>query len=130
MAQRLGNEASDIIAACACMSLYLLVPEAADYAPVSVMTILGTDDDLYEPGELPGALKNFDTWKEMNHCTGAYTVTWSSENSVAWTYQDCENGTEVCLVTIDGGGHVLYKGVQTDIDTSRLAWEFLKRFAK
>ena len=130
MAQRLANEASDIIAACACMSLHLLVPENPEYHAVSVMTMLGTDDDLYEPGELPGALENFDTWKQMNHCTGDYTVTWSSGNSVAWTYQDCEDGTEVCLVTIDGGGHVLYKGVQTDIDTARLAWEFLKRFAK
>jgi polyhydroxybutyrate depolymerase len=130
MAQRLANEASDIIAACACISLHLLVPEDPEYNPVSVMTILGTNDDLYEPGDTPGALENFNTWKTMNNCTGSYTVTWSSGDSVAWTYQDCENGTEVCLVTIDGGGHVLYKGIQTDIDTSRLAWDFMKRFTK
>ena len=130
MAQRLGNEASDIIAAVACMSLHLLVPEDAKYTPVSVMTILGTDDDLYEPGDTPGALENFKTWKSMNHCTGSYTETWRSGNSVAWTYQNCNNGTEVTLVTIDGGGHLLYQGEQTDIDTARLAWDFMKRFAK
>ncbi len=130
MAQRLANEASDIIAAAACMSLYLLTPEDPGYTPVSVMTILGTNDDLYEPGDTPGALENFNTWKTMNNCTGDYTVTWSSGDSHAWTYQNCENGTEVSLVTIDGGSHILYKGRGTDIDTARLAWDFMKRFTK
>jgi ribosomal protein L31 len=37
---------------------------------------------------------------------------------------------EVCLVTIDKAGHVLYPGAETDIDTARLAWEFMKRFKK
>lgn len=130
MTQRLANEASDMIAAAACMSLHLLVPEDAGYAPVSVMTILGTNDDLYEPGDTPGALENFNTWKTMNNCTGSYAVTWSSGKSVAWTYQTCDNDTEICLVTIDEGGHVLYKGDETDIDTARLAWDFMKRFNK
>jgi len=130
MTQRLANEASDIMAAAACMSLHLLVPEDAGYTPVSVMTILGTDDDLYDPGETPGALENFNTWKAMNHCIGSYTETWRDGNSVAWTYQACDNGTEVSLVTIDGGGHVLYQGEQTDIDTTGLAWDFMKRFTK
>jgi polyhydroxybutyrate depolymerase len=130
MAQRLANEASDIIAACACMSLHLLVGEVAGYNAVSVMTILGTNDDLYEPGDTPGALENFNKWKTMNNCTGSYTVTWSSGKSFAWTYQDCDNGTEVSLVTIDKGGHVLYQGQETDIDTARLAWDFMKKFTK
>ncbi len=130
MTQRLANEASDIIAAAACMSLHLLVPEDAGYTPVSVMTLLGTDDDLYNPGETPGALENFKTWKTMNNCTGSYTETWRSGNSFAWTYQNCDDSTEVSLVTITGGGHVLYQGEETDINTTRLAWDFMKRFSK
>jgi polyhydroxybutyrate depolymerase len=131
MAQRLANEASDLIAAVACMSLHLLVPKDPEYDPISVMTLLGTEDDLYHPyNEMPGALENFDTWKTMNNCTGSYKVTWHSGNSVAWTYQDCDNDTEVTLVTIDGGGHILYKGKDTEINTTRLAWEFMKRFRK
>ena len=131
MSQRLANEASDIIAAAACMSLHLLVPKDPDYAQISVMTIMGTRDDLYHPKEdMPGALQNFEKWKKMNKCTGKYTVTWQSGNSVAWTYQDCEDGTEISLVTIDGGGHVLYKGQETEINTTKLAWDFLKRFIK
>jgi poly(3-hydroxybutyrate) depolymerase len=131
MTQRLANEASDIIAAAACMSLYLLVPEDPEYNPISVMTLLGTEDDLYLPDEeMPGALQNFETWKSMNNCTGTYEVTWSSGSSLAWTYQDCENATEVTLVTIDGGGHILYDGEDTEINTTRLAWEFMRRFSK
>ena len=131
MAQRLASEASDLIAAVGCMSLTLLVPQAPDYSPVSVMTILGTDDSLYFPtDDTPGALKNFDTWKKMNGCKGRYAETWRSGDSVAWTYQNCDGGTEVALVTIAGGGHLLYKGAETDIDTSRLAWDFMKRFRK
>jgi polyhydroxybutyrate depolymerase len=131
MTQRLANEASDMIAAAACMSLHLLVPKSTDYAPVSVMTIMGTDDDLYYANEdMTGAKENFEQWKSMNNCTGEYEVTWTSGNSVAWTYQDCENDTEVALVTIDGGGHILYEGEDTEINTTIIAWEFMKRFRK
>jgi len=129
MAQRLANEASDIIAAAACMSLHLLVSADPEYTPVSVMTLLGTDDDLYHPGDMPGAIDNLDTWKSMNNCTGTYTETWRSGNSFAWTYENCENSTEVSLVTIDGGSHVLYEGDGTDVNTARLAWDFMKRFS-
>jgi polyhydroxybutyrate depolymerase len=131
MTQRLANEASDIIAAAACMSLHLLVPKDPEYNPISVMTLFGTNDDLYLPGDgMPGAIENFNTWKAMNNCNGTYEVTWNSGNNVAWTYLDCDNDTEVTLVTIDGGGHILYKGENTDVNTTRLAWDFMKKFSK
>ncbi len=130
MTQRLANEASDLIAAAACMSLQLLVPEASDYTPVSVMTIMGTNDGMYHESETPGALKNFDRWKAMNNCKGEYKPTWSEGKSVAWTYTDCANNTEVALVTIDKGGHILYPGEDTEINTTQLAWDFMKRFTK
>ena len=69
-------------------------------------------------------------WKMMNNCTGSHAETWRSGESYDWTYQNCENGTEVSLVTVDKGGHILYKGEGTDIDTARLAWDFMKRFTK
>jgi polyhydroxybutyrate depolymerase len=131
MAQRLANEASDIITAAACMSLHLLVPEADDYSPVSVMIIYGNKDvDIYEPEEFITAKDNFNKWKTMNDCKGTYVETWKDGDSVAWTYQDCAGNTEVTFVTIDGGGHVLYQGQQTEVDTTRMAWDFMKRFTK
>ena len=131
MAQRLANEASDMIAAAACMSLHLLVPEAADYTPVSVMIIYGNKDlDIYDPEAFITAKENFNKWKTMNDCTGSYVETWKDGDSVAWTYQDCADNTEVTIVTLDGAGHVLYQGQQTEADTTRMAWEFMKRFVK
>jgi poly(3-hydroxybutyrate) depolymerase len=66
----------------------------------------------------------------MNNCQGAYEVTWSSGESVTWTYKDCDNQTEVALVTIDDGGHMLYQNEQTNINTTQLAWDFIKKFKK
>lgn len=130
MAQRMANEASDVIAASACMSLHLLMDEHDTYTPISVMTIMGTGDDYYFPGKFVGAIEAFETWKSMNGCTGDFTETWRSGESVTWTYETCDGGTEVALVSIDGGGHVLYQGEETDIDTTRLAWDFMSRFTK
>ncbi|MHC4842786.1 MAG: PHB depolymerase family esterase [Planctomycetota bacterium] len=131
MAQRLANEASDIIAAVAGVSLHLLVPEAADYAPVSVIILYGNKDiDIYEPEGFITAKENFNKWKTMNECKGSYVDTWKDGDSVTWTYQDCADDTEVSIVTIDKGGHVLYQGQQTEIDTTRMAWDFMKRFTK
>ncbi|MHC4266768.1 MAG: PHB depolymerase family esterase [Planctomycetota bacterium] len=131
MAQRLANEASDMIAAAAGVSLHLLVPKADDYTPVSVIMLYGNKDlDIYNPEEFVTAKENFNKWKTMNDCKGSYVETWKNGDSVAWTYQDCGDDTEVTIVTIDGGGHVLYQGQQTDIDTTRMAWEFMKRFTK
>jgi poly(3-hydroxybutyrate) depolymerase len=130
MAQRLANEASAMVAATASMSLHLLVPEADDYTPVPVMILMGTEDDLYESGELTGARGNFEVWKTMNDCMGDPVETWRDGNSYALTFKNCRDGTEVTLVTIEGGGHVLYEGQGTDINTSRLAWNFMKKFNK
>jgi poly(3-hydroxybutyrate) depolymerase len=131
MAQRFANEASDIISSCACMSLHLLVPEADNYTPVSVMIIYGNKDlDIYDPEEFITAKENFDRWKTMNECIGTYVETWKDGDNVAWTYNDCADGTEVTIVTLDGAGHILYQGQQTEYDTTRIAWDFMKRFTK
>jgi len=130
MAQRLANEASDIFAAVAGMSLHLLVPEAAGYTPIPVMILMGTEDDLYEDGDLPGALANFETWKSMNGCTGKSVETWREGQSFALSYSNCKNDAPVTLVTINGGGHILYKGEDTEINTTDLAWKFMRKFSK
>jgi len=131
MAQRLANEASDLIAAVAGVSLHLLVPEAADYTPVPVITLYGNKDlDIYDPENFVTANENFNTWKTMNNCEGSYVETWRDGGSFAWTYKDCADGTEVTIVTIDEGGHMLYQGRQTEFDTTRMAWDFMKRFIK
>ena len=130
MAQRMAVEASDIVSSVACIALHLLVPEAQNYSPVSVMTLFGTKDDLYYPSDFPGALENLKKWKEINNCDGDPKETWRSNDHFTLTYENCDNETQVSLVTINEGGHVLYQGVQTDINTSKMAWDFMKRFTK
>ena len=70
MSQRLANEASDLVAAAACMAMNLVVPPAENYTPVSVMNLMGTADDLYSESEdgFPGSISNLNTWKMMNNC--------------------------------------------------------------
>ena len=133
MAQRLAAEASDVVAAAACMSLHLLVPPAQDYSPVPVMILYGTrDKDIYAPeeGELPSAEENFLNWGRINRCVGPAIETLASMGVLAMTYRQCAAETEISMVAIEGGVHVLYKGMQSDVDTTQIAWDFLKRFSQ
>ena len=131
MAQRLAADASDLVAAVACMALYRLDEADPGYTPVPVMELHGTNDIVvaYEPSVFfTGAEDNWSTWAELNGCTSDPVETWRSGDSYARSYEDCEGGSEVSLVTITGGGHLLYPGAETDVDTTRLAWEFMSRF--
>lgn len=133
MSQRLANEASDLLAATASVALYLLVPPHKSYEPVPVMQIHGTEDRTvpYEANRrFPGAIANLNKWSEMNRCWGEPVETWRSGESFVLTYEDCGSGTSVSHVSVHEGGHVTYKGRQTDIDTSRMAWEFMRRYSK
>ena len=132
MAQRLAAEASDVVAAAACMSLHLLVPPAQDYSPVPVMILYGSrDKDIYAPeeGELPSAEENFLYWGRINQCVGPAIETLASIGVLAMTYQRCAGETEISMVSIEEGVHVLYKGMHSDVDTTQIAWDFLKRFS-
>ncbi len=132
MTQRFAVEASDVVAAAACMSMMLLVDPPADAQPVPFMELHGTDDAVvaYEGGDFPSAQANIDTWAAHDACTGEPDTTWSEGASSASTWLDCADDVEVSLVTIDGGSHALYAGEGTDTDTTGLAWEFLRRFSR
>ncbi|MEM7365066.1 MAG: PHB depolymerase family esterase [Pseudomonadota bacterium] len=133
MSQRLANEASDLLAASASVALYLLVPPHDDYDPIPVMQIHGTLDRTvpYEARRVfPGAMPNLTNWGEMNQCKGEPIETWRNGESFMLTYKDCANGSSVSHVSVHEGGHVTYKGRETDLDTSRIAWDFMRRYTK
>ena len=132
MTHRFAVEASDVVAAAACMSMVLLVPAPSDYSPVPIMELHGTDDRIvtYAGDDFPGAQANLETLRTLNGCTGAAETTWTEGAHHAETWLDCTDGTEVSLVTIDGGGHVLYAGADTEVDTTRIAWDFMSRFRR
>lgn len=131
MAQRLAVEASDLITAVACMSLSLLVSVDKDYnynASVPVMVLMGEFDELYDDPTYVGAINNFNIWKRLNNCSDDYSRN-VKVGYVIDTYQYCENDSEISLVTVVGN-HTLYSGYDTDVDTTKLAWEFMSRFQK
>lgn len=133
MAQRMAYEADDIIAACAAMSLYLIAPENPDYSPIPIMELHGTKDGVvsYGNGYFPGAMENFKKWQTLNLCEGEALETWRDGKSYALLATGAEGSAEVALVTIEGAGHILYKGFSScGVDTTQMAWDFLKRHAK
>ncbi|HSG12432.1 MAG TPA: PHB depolymerase family esterase [Gaiellaceae bacterium] len=132
MAQRFANEASDAAAAVACMSHYLLVGADPEYTPVSVMEVHGNTDTTvgYQAGEQVGAVANLQKWKTMNGCTGSPVVTSIQGKSSVQTYGSCKGGTEVSLVTLDEVGHYPYCCKAITIDTTKMAWDFMRRFSR
>ena len=132
MAQRFAGEASDAVAAVACMALYLLVEPAPGYTPVSVMEIHGSNDPVigYGPGYFAGAIANFEKWATMNGCSGDPVETWREGERFLKGYSDCDDGTEVSLLTIEKVGHFPYGGKAGAIDSTRMAWDFVKGFTR
>lgn len=137
MAQRLAAEASDLVAAIACTSLFRLVPPAAGYSPVPIMEVHGSRDSLihYEPGEfegapLGGAIDNIESWAALNGCSGEPTDTTVGDDQVRRSYVGCAEGAEVVLVTIVDADHNLYIFAEPRTATAQLMWDFLSRFRR
>ncbi|MDG2072309.1 MAG: hypothetical protein P8J55_11455 [Pseudomonadales bacterium] len=133
MSQRFANEASDLVAATASLALYLLVPKSETYSPVPMLEIHGTKDSVVNfegAGTFPGAIRNLETWAAMNQCSGEAVESWREGPHYALTYEDCQQGAEVTLVTIHEGGHVIYPSQGSRINTTGMAWDFMKRFSK
>lgn len=135
MAQRLAAEASDLVAAVACTSLFRLVPVAPGYSPVPIMALHGSRDSVipYEPGSfegapLGGAVANVESWAALNGCAAEPTEAALDDDKVRHSYLGCAAGAEVVLVTIDDADHNLYIFAEPRTETTRLMWDFLSRF--
>jgi polyhydroxybutyrate depolymerase len=154
LSQKLANENSDVFAAVACMSYYLLDDPEPDYSSVPVMEIHGLVDQIIlysnDAIHLPnveaqehGAVQNLLLWAEMNGCQG--TLPDSNSPSTFYSIQsftDCDNGSEVSLVTLyaadhnpyeeefDPDGPLIFVGNGGTVDTNGIAWDFMIKFSK
>ena len=128
MAQRLAAEASDVFAGAACMSMYLLSDLPASYTPIPVMEVHGTADTVveYQEGKWNGAIKNFEYWRIRNGCVGESDVVWREDGHELLRASECTNGADVALLTVFEAGHLPYTGMSLDLNTSEIAWSFLK----
>jgi polyhydroxybutyrate depolymerase len=132
MSYRLACELSDRIAAIAPVSTANTFENCNPSRPVSVMHIEGTDDQCvpYEGSDecggclaryicivcpllcfesfyfpCPSAEEETASWVQRNGCSNQPRVTYQDSETVCNTYGPCNEGTEITLCTIEGGGH-------------------------
>ena len=159
MSHRLGCELSQKIAAIAPVASNIPVNQASVWSPSRPMPALiinGTEDPLerWEGGEIRLGKNTYgvvlsvaDTvefWVEKNGCSPTPIITQlpdldSADGTTVRTeaYGGCQDGAEVVLYAIEGGGHTWPGGFQylpksvigrtcREFDASRVIWQFFK----
>jgi polyhydroxybutyrate depolymerase len=120
MAYRLGKEISNEIAAIAPIEGCMYESSASPTSPVSVIAFNGTKDPVipFKGGtgrwlgiklKVPSVSDAINFWVTHNKCN-ANPIRESQEKLTVERYTNGQNSTEVCLYTLDGGGHVWYGG--------------------
>ncbi|HEX6242215.1 MAG TPA: PHB depolymerase family esterase [Polyangiales bacterium] len=133
MSARLGCDAADVFAGVSLVSSDLRTMPCQPKRPVTEIAFRGTADSLepYEGGlvgppgmqfQSPGARGSFELWKNINRCTGTPINT----ADICETYNQCAEGVEVTLCTMQGVGHSPYQN-SLDLDIARSSWEAFQR---
>ena len=153
MTQRLAVEASDIFAAAGCMSMYRFVEAPSDYLPIPFIEVHGLLDEIVQYattahsapffGPEKGAIQNLESWAELNGCQGTTPEVLESQDDYDIRgYTNCENETQVMLVTMFFAAHNPYEhddpvhdpgrgwANPTGVPTSTFIWEFMSKFSK
>ena len=153
MTQRLAVQASEFFAAAGCMSMYRFEEAPSDYSPIPFMEVHGLLDEIVHYvttaaaapafGPEKGAIQNLESWSDLNGCKGSIPeVVVSEVDYDIRGYTDCENETQVMLVTLFFAAHNPYEhddpvaqpgrgwANPTGVPTSTIVWEFLSKFSK
>src|SRR5208283_4906471 len=164
MAYRLGCEIPDKLAAIAPVdgSILQSVAEVSPRSPLAVLAINNTKDPLvhWNGGDLTGPFgkqalgkilsvhQSVDFWVKRDHCSTTPLITSlpnidpnSGMQVSREEYVNGDEGSEVILYAIEGGGHTWPGGVQYapvamigktshDIDACPIIWEFFKKHVR
>jgi polyhydroxybutyrate depolymerase len=151
MTQLLACEMGDNITAIGGIAGFYLFPwdECEANNPIPAMLFHGTADEIvpyfggfYErTGENFPVLPEFAaSWAERNGCALEADQDQVSASVTRTTYSGCEQGAEVVLYTIEGGGHTWPGGcclpewiagkTTQEIDASALLWEYYQAHQK
>ncbi len=138
----LACNAEDLIAAIAPVSGVLGIPQedCSLMRSVPVMHFHGTADIIvpYDGDgmfELQSVAYTFDAWSDLNGCTGDPVETFNNGAALCETYENCDEGVEVTLCTIDGMDHCWPGQIDcplpttTDILANDEMWDFFQRFS-
>lgn len=137
MANRLGCEHADIIAAIAPVSGgYPPSQECLPVRPVPVVAFHGTADKLipYEgQGQLLLPAREWAAaWAARNGCSPTPTITFQHGEVTGETWSGCRDGAKVILYTIEGRGHswpgsdMPAQITTQDINATDVIWEFFE----
>ncbi len=136
MTNRLACEANDLFAAFAPVSAVNVTLECEPARPVAVMMFNGTTDILvpYDGGLYTSAPETFDDWALRNGCVGDPALTFMMGDASCLSYQECDDGVEVTLCTIDPMGHCWpgnafcpFPPANTDISANDEMWAFFQQ---
>ena len=153
MTQRLAVQASDVFAAAGCMAMYRFAEVPSDYSPIPFMEVHGLLDEivLYATtapaapvfGPEKGAIQNLESWADINGCQGSIPEVIVSEDDYDIRgYTDCDNETQVMLVSLFFAAHNPYEhddpvadpgrgwANPTGVPSSTIVWEFVSSFSK
>ena len=162
MSCRLACELSERIAAIAMVAGAMseeLSASCSPLRPVSVLVMSGTEDPLvlWEGGNIQFGRQNLGTtlsvpdtvmyWVTHNNCSATPAVTWLPDTHEDGThvrkevYDRGEEGTEVILYAIEGGGHTWPGGFQYasrrligrtcyDVTATEIIWQFFSEHTR
>jgi polyhydroxybutyrate depolymerase len=142
MSYALACERADRFAAVASVAGMTAVFPCSPARPIPVLHFHGTDDAIvpYEPTSGFSAMSvdnQINAWAERNGCAGPPSVFLNEEDVLCERYDSCNDGAEVALCTIDGGGHqwpggvsIPFLGANTDaISATQMMWDFFSAHA-
>tara|TARA_Y100000996_G_scaffold228159_1_gene179479 strand:- start:5635 stop:6306 length:672 start_codon:yes stop_codon:yes gene_type:complete len=158
MTHRLAVQSSDVFTAAGCMSMYQFAEVATGYTPIPFMEVHGILDEIVHYGSaafagvilgIPGtgleqgAIQNLEQWANLNGCQGVMPEIIVVEDDYDIRgYTDCENETQVMLMTLFFAAHNPYEhddpvaqpgrgwANPTGVPTSTIVWEFVSQFSK
>jgi poly(3-hydroxybutyrate) depolymerase len=136
---------SDLVAAVGCHSGSTVSPFADNYTPTPVFMVHGkadTDVDYNGDYNLFGARTSHEILSNANECTSSSESSFEVQdnNVTVYTSSSCASNATVVLYAIDGVSHFPYPAIGLDVllstpgespvlttmDTTQLAWDFLK----
>ncbi len=142
MTHRLGCEMGDQIAAIAPVSGgYFRVEKCRPGRPLPIVAFHGTADNLLPYGGQGQVLLPVPewaaTWAKRNGCQPTSTVTFQHGQVTGETWGNCQQGADVVLYTIEGGGHswpgsdIMPSRITTqDIEATDVIWDFFAAHPK
>jgi polyhydroxybutyrate depolymerase len=127
MAQRIGCDLADKVAAIAPIAGPLMDPTCTPKRPMPVMMLHGTGDKFipYDGGgnfkgagathPFPSAPETVKEWMKINRCGEESRVWYRKGDTTCVAHEQCAGGAAVMLCSVEGGGHT-WPGGATYLD--------------